>query len=345
VAVRAAVAAGAAGDPPPDTTDPIAEASMKPVTSFRAAALAVAVLVSLPLFPATAQAADAKATGPAMALPAQRSFASADDAAKALVEAMRGDDLKAVYAVLGPGSGALIFSGDKVADDALRARFVAAYDKSMRVDPEGDARATLLIGVNDYPFPYPLVRHAKGWSFDARSGAEEIVNRRIGENELAAIQVCLAYVDAQREYALADASGKGLPQYAQKILSTPGKRDGLYWETKDGEAPSPLGPIVLRAKGEGYGEGGGYHGYRYKVLTAQGKDASGGAYDYIVNGRMIGGFALVSWPLRWGVSGVMTFICNHDGVVYEKNLGPDTATIAAKMTRYNPDSTWTRAEH
>ena len=258
---------------------------------------------------------------------------------------MKSGDLKAVYAVLGPGSGKLIFTGDKVADDALRAQFVAAYDKSTKLDREGDAKATLLIGEKDYPFPYPLVKDAKGWRYDASSGAEEIINRRIGENELAAIQVCLAYVDAQREYALADQSGKGLPQYAQKILSTPGKHDGLYWATKDGEPPSPLGPIVSRAKGEGYREGGGYHGYRYRVLTGQGKDAPGGAYNYIVNGRMVGGFGLVAWPLRYGVSGVMTFICSHNGVVYQKNLGPNTEAVASKMTRYNPDSSWAKAEN
>jgi hypothetical protein len=323
----------------------LAEAPMKPAIALPLAALAALALAALPIFASDASAAEASAAKQAAALPAQRTFASPEDAAKALVEAMRGSDVKAVYAVLGPGSGRLIFTGDTVEDDALRARFVAAADKSLRLDREGDAKATLLIGEKDYPFPYPVVKGAKGWQFDAKSGAEEIVNRRIGANELSAIQVCLAYVDAQREYALGGASGKGLPQYAQRILSTPGKRDGLYWETKDGEPPSPLGPIVSGAQREGYREGGGYHGYRYRILTGQGKDARGGAYDYIVNGRMVGGFGMVAWPLRWGVSGVMTFVCNHDGIVYQKNLGPDTAAIAAKMTRFNPDSTWTKAEN
>jgi hypothetical protein len=307
--------------------------------------LLVSLAMLLPCAP-SAQAAEAKAAKQAAALPAHRSFTSPEDAAKALVESMRAGDLKGIYAVLGPGSGKLIFTGDKVADKALRDQFVAAYEKSMKLEREGDAKATLLIGEKDYPFPYPLVKGAAGWRFDAKSGAEEIINRRIGTNELAAIQVCLAYVDAQREYALADRTGNSLPQYAQKIISTKGKHDGLYWPTKAGEPQSPLGPIVSRAKSEGYSEvGGGYYGYRYRILTGQGKDAPGGAYNYVVNGKMIGGFGMVAWPVRWGVSGVMTFICNHDGVVYQKNLGADTATIAEKMTRYNPDSTWKKAEN
>jgi hypothetical protein len=291
-------------------------------------------------------AADAKAAKKSAALPAQRSFASAEDAAKALAAAMRGSDLKAVYAVLGPGSGKLIFTGDKVADAALRAQFTAAYDKSMKVDAAGDAKATLLIGDNDYPFPYPLVKGAGGWRFDARTGAEEVVNRRVGTNELAAIQVCLAYVDAQREYGLQDWDGDGLVEYAQKFMSTPGKHDGLYWPAKAGEAESPLGPLGEKARSEGYGDGGdGYHGYRYRILTSQGKEARGGAYDYIVNGNMIGGFGLVAWPARWGVSGVMTFVCNHDGVVYQKNLGSQTRTVASEMRQFNPDKTWSAVDN
>jgi hypothetical protein len=215
----------------------------------------------------------------------------------------------------------------------------------VKFDRQGDAAATLLIGPNDYPFPFPLVKTAKGWKFDAKSGAEEIVNRRVGENELAAIQTCLAFVDAQREYVLADHDGNGKLEYARRIVSSPGKRDGLYWPSAAGEPPSPLGPLAAEATRKGYDRTSrAYHGYRFKVMTAQGKAAPGGAYDYIVDGRMIGGFAFVAWPARWGVSGVMTFICNHDGVVFQKNLGKDTPSIAANMTRYNPDSTWEKAQ-
>ena len=202
------------------------------------------------------------------------------------------------------------------------------------------------MGENSYPFPFPLVKDAAGWRFDARRGANEIVNRRIGANELATIQVCLAYVDAQREFVLKDRDSNGVLEYAQKLVSTPGKHDGLYWAAKEGESPSPLGPLGLKARHEGYGkDAGAYHGYRYKILTGQGKGAPGGAYDYVVKGKMIGGFGLVAWPARWGASGVMTFVCNHEGVVYETNLGPDTGTIAAAMTRFNPDSTWKKSEN
>ncbi len=275
----------------------------------------------------------------------QRNFASPEEATKALHAAMKSGDWKQIYAVLGPGSGKLIYTGDKVADSATRTQFVEAYDKSAKFDREGNAKATLLLGQNDYPFPFPLVKGAKGWAFDSRAGAEEIVNRRIGENELAAIQVCLAYVDAQREYATRDRDNNGLLEYATKLVSTPGKHDGLYWPTKEGEPPSPFGPLATRAAGEGYGLDatggpGAYHGYHYRVLSAQGQFAQGGAYDYHVKGRMIGGFAMVAYPARWGVSGVMSFTCNHDGVVYEKNLGRDTPALAKAMTRFDPDPSW-----
>ena len=279
------------------------------------------------------------ATRPAMA---QRAFATPEDAGRALVEALESENSRAIYAVLGRGSGRFIYSGDPVQDMGMRAAVVAAYRTGVHYEMAGDAKATMLLGDKDYPFPYPLVKRAAGWQFDAKSGAEEIVNRRIGGNELAAINVCLAYVDAQREYVQRDRDSNGLLEYARKLSSTPGTQDGLYWQTREGEPPSPFGPLVARARSEGYtkGESEPYHGYFYKILTAQGKDAPGGAYDYIVDGKMIGGFALVAYPARWGVSGVMTFVCNHDGVVYEKSLGRETAAIAAKMTVYNPDATW-----
>ena len=275
----------------------------------------------------------------------QQTFAQPQEAAQALHDAMKSGDWKQIYAVLGPGSGKLIYSGDKVADAATRSEFVEAYEKSMKIERDGDTKAALLIGERDFPFPFPLVKTAQGWSFDARAGAEEIVNRRIGENELAAIQVCLAYLDAQREYVLKDRDSNGVLEYAQKLVSTPGKQDGLYWPTKEGEPASPFGPLAARAAGEGYrpdatGEPQAYHGYHYRILTAQGPAAPGGAYDYRVKGKMIGGFALIAYPARWGVSGVMSFTCSHDGTVYEKNLGRDTRQLAQAMTTFNPDATW-----
>lgn len=279
----------------------------------------------------------------------QQHYATPEDATEALVAAVRADDLRRIRAVLGPGSDDLISSGDPVADRRARERFVGAFDRHSRIELEGDVKATLTVGENDWPLPFPLLKRADGWRFDAKSGAEEILNRRIGRNELAAIQVCLAYVDAQREYALTQGNRDGLHEYARKLVSMPGKKDGLYWPTKQGQPLSPLGPLVAKAKEEGYGESENtahepYHGYRYKILTGQGRDATGGAYDYVAHGKMIGGFALVAYPARWGVSGVMTFVVNHEGVVYEKNLGEATAAIARGMTRYDPDSHWSKAQ-
>jgi hypothetical protein len=314
-------------------------------TCRTAIALALAMLAAFAPGPGTgALAADAPARkAPPKA--AQAAYATLEDAASALYEAMKTEDLKRIYSVLGPGSGALIYTGDDVDDAETRGLFVAAYDKSAKFDRQGDAAATLLIGPDDYPFPYPLVKKAQGWMFDARAGAEEIVNRRIGENELAAIQSCLAFSDAQREYVLKDRDRSGALEYARKIVSSRGKQDGLYWPTADGEPPSPLGPLAAEAGRQGYKDDSrAFHGYEFKVLTAQGKAAPGGAYNYVVNGKMIGGFAFVAWPARWGVSGVMSFICNHDGVVYQKNLGENTTAIAMKMTQYNPDSTWAKAQ-
>ena len=275
---------------------------------------------------------------------AQRIFATPEQAAAELANAIRSSDLKRIHSVLGPGSGKVIHSGDPIQDAAGRKRFLEAYETSVKIEPAGDARVTLLIGSEEFPFPFPLVKTATGWKFDSKAGAEEIVNRRIGRNERSAIQVCLAYVDAQREYATKDRDKDGLLEYAQKFVSTPGQHDGLYWETREGEAASPLGPLSTRAKEQGYVNLEPYHGYYYKILTGQGADNPGGAYSYIVRGKMIGGFALVAYPARWGASGVMTFICNHRGVVYEKNLGKDTVVIAERMTRYNPDASWKKSD-
>jgi hypothetical protein len=275
---------------------------------------------------------------------AQRIFATPEQAAAALANAIRSNDLTHIHSVLGPGSGKVIRSGDPVQDAAGRKRFLEAYETSVKIEPAGDARVTLFIGSEEFPFPFPLVKTATGWRFDSKAGAEEVLNRRIGRNERSAIQVCLAYVDAQREYATKDRDKDGLLEYAHKFISTPGEHDGLYWETREGEAASPLGPLSTRAKEQGYENLEPYHGYYYKILTAQGADNLGGAYSYIVRGQMIGGFALVAYPARWGASGVMTFICNHRAVVYEKNLGKGTVVIAERMTRYNPDATWKKTD-
>jgi hypothetical protein len=340
-AVVVAAAAAAGGDPMRKQPPSLSRTTLMKMHTLHAA-LAAALFATLS---PVAWAADAPAKQPA-AKPAavkQASFATPEDAAKALYDVMKGEDVRKIYAILGPGSGALIYTGDKVADNRTRDLFVGAYDKSVKWDKQGDDKATLLLGPNDYPFPFPLVKRASGWMFDAHAGAEEIVNRRIGENEISAIQSCLAVVDAQREYVLKDRDKNGLLEYATKFASSPGKQDGLYWPTAAGEPPSPLGPLYAEATKQGYGERPeAYHGYKFKMLTAQGKDAPGGAYNYFVNGRMIGGFGVVAWPARWGVSGVMTFICNYDGVVFQKDLGADTATIASKMTTYNPDKSWSK---
>mgnify|MGYP001044056569 FL=1 len=275
-------------------------------------------------------------------------YTSPELAAKALYDAVKSQDVMSIYRVLGPGSDKLIYTGDDVANRQMRDRFVAAYDTKFKFEPEGDAKATLILGEQESPFPFPLIKNSKGWMFDAKAGAEEIINRRIGENELFAIKSCLAYGDAQQEYAEVDRDGDGLIEYAQKFRSSEGKRDGLFWPTTEGEPLSPLGPLAAQVKSEGYSAKDArpvpLHGYYYRILTSQGKDAPGGAYDYMVRGNMIGGYALVAYPARWGASGVMTFICNHDGVAYEKSLGEKTAEIASKMTQYNPDSSWQKVE-
>jgi hypothetical protein len=275
----------------------------------------------------------------------QKMFASAEEGVKALMEAVKKNDTNAVLAILGPEAKSLIESGDQVSDRAAGERFVKFYEESNKLVKSGDTKAVLEVGKDAWPFPIPLVKESAGWRFDTQEGKEEIINRRIGRNELDVIQVCLAIVDAEREYYQRDPDGDKLLQYAQKFISTKGKRDGLYWETKPDEQPSPLGPLVAQARGEGYKGAAGkpvpYHGYYYKLLTGQGKDAPGGAYDYLVRGKMMGGFGVVAYPAQYGSSGIMTFIVNHDGVVYQKDLGAKTASVAQSMTKFNPDKTWT----
>jgi Protein of unknown function (DUF2950) len=275
---------------------------------------------------------------------AQESFKSPEAAVGALVSAAKNDWPKGVVAVLGRSGVDIVSSGDKVADKAMREKFLAAYDAKHEVKVEGDDKAVMIIGPDDFPFPIPLTRNKGAWRFDTAAGRLEILYRRVGRNELDTIQACLAYVDAQNEYAEKDRTGAGVATYAQRIVSHPGKKDGLYWPTAEGDKDvSPLGELVAEATNQGYEVGGGatpYHGYYFKVLTRQGPDAKGGALDYVVRGKMIGGFALVAYPAEYGNSGVMTFLVNHAGVVFQKDLGKRTAKIAERMTSFNPDQTW-----
>jgi hypothetical protein len=274
---------------------------------------------------------------------AQQSFKTPEEAVDALVSAAKAHDRKSVLTVLGAGAADIVSSGDEVADVSDRDRVLEAYDAKHQLVMEGADKAVLVLGNQDWPFPIPLVRKDGTWRFDTAAGREEILFRRVGRNELSAIQAILAYVDAQHEYAEKGVGGNGV--YAQRIVSRPGTKDGLYWPAQSGEDESPLGEFAASAAAEGYRAGQQripYHGYYYKVLTRQGPNASGGALDYVVRGKMIGGFALVAYPAQYDNSGVMTFLVNHQGTIYEKDLGPQTAAIAGGMTAFNPDSTWQR---
>lgn len=316
-------------------------------------ALVVAALAAA--FPMTidAQSTPAPAPAPHKAI-AQRSFATPDEAAAALADAVRAQSANDLLAVVGPASRSWLFTGDKVADRNDWNRFLAAYDEKHALDAQGDAKAILDVGNDAWPFPAPIVKRGSKWVFDTEAGHEEIVNRRVGRNELDAIQTMLAIVDAEREYAQNDPDGNGFEDYARRFASTPGKKDGLYWPENAGGGESPLGPLVAKATSQGYvaqaksADKGpkrqAYHGYYYKILTSQGKHAAGGEYDYMVGDKMLGGFAVVAWPANYRSSGVMTFLVNHDGVVYEKDLGAQTASIASHMTRFDPDATWRKAE-
>jgi len=279
---------------------------------------------------------------------AQQGYASPAAAADALAAAAKGGDQNAMLGVLGSGAKDIVSSGDDVEDASARQRFLGAYDEKHIVVDEGGKKAVVIVGKDDYPFPIPIVRKKDGsWSFDSDAGRQEIFYRRIGRNELATIQAALAYVDAQVEYADKDRDGKGRGAYAQRIVSSAGKKDGLYWPTEQGGDESPLGELVAAASKQGYQTDAGripYQGYYYKILTRQGPAAEGGPANYIVNGRMIGGFGLVAYPATYGNSGVMTFIVNHQGTVYQKDLGRNTAKVAEDMVAFNPDKTWTKVD-
>lgn len=277
----------------------------------------------------------------------QARYESQESAGEALRAAVSSGETSAMLRVLGQEARAVVESGDAVEDANTRNAFVALYDATHRWESDAETSATLLVGDDDWPFPFPLVREAEGWRFDTSNGVEEILNRRIGDNELAAIQASLAYLDAQREYYWWNPQGEPLLHYAGNLVSTDERKDGLYWDAEGDEAPSPLGALFAAARAEGYLVDAEvrpvpYYGYHFRILKAQGERAAGGAYDYVVDGLMIGGFALVAYPAEYGSTGVMTFIVNHDGVVFSKNLGPDTAKLATEMASFDPDESWKR---
>lgn len=276
----------------------------------------------------------------------QMTFATPEEAAQALVTAAKNNDAESLAAILGPGAKQLLYSGDEVQDKVRLERFTSAYSEKNELVRKGDTKVVLEVGNDAWPLPIPIMKKANIWFFDTKQAKDEILSRRIGMNELSTIQVCLAYVDAQREYASKDRNGDGVLEYAQRFASDPGKKNGLYWEAKEGEDVSPLGPFIARAKEEGYTKKSDapapFHGYYFKILKTQGKNAPRGAYDYVENGMMIGGFAMVAYPAQYGVSGIMTFIISHDGIVYEANLGKKTASISQAMKAFDPGKSWER---
>ena len=289
---------------------------------------------------------------PAVPEPAAESgpmrFETPDDAALALIEAAAAEGFDLLLAILGPDLAEMV-SGDPVADAADREWFVENARLSAQIEDETGDSALLVIGPDDWPFPIPLAKDDEGWFFDTAAGLEELLNRRIGLNEIYTLAALRAFVEAQREYAAVDPMGQGTPVFADRILSSEGKRDGLYWPTQPGEPTSPLGPLVAEAVGAGYGASPSdeaprpFHGYLYKILTAQGDQAPGGAMSYLKEGRLTQGVALLAWPARYGHSGIMTFLVNHKGMVYEQDFGEDTGALAAAIDAYNPGEGWRAA--
>jgi hypothetical protein len=276
----------------------------------------------------------------------QKTFATPTAAVDALIAANRANHIRELLAILGPEGAKLIRSGDPVADRHGRTRFVAAYDEAHNLELEGDSKEILIVGAAEWPFSIPLIREGNRWRFDTNAGADEILNRRIGRNELAVIEVCHAYVAAQREYAAKSLGVGGSSDYAQHFMSTAGQRDGLYWPVKPGEQESPLGPLIASAREAGYNPGTShasprpYYGYYFRILTQQGPNAPGDARNYVINGYMTGGFALIAYPATYGDSGIMTFIVNQDGIVYQKNLSSATTRLAREIMQYDPDGSW-----
>jgi len=275
--------------------------------------------------------------------PAQRTFSTPKEAADALVAAAETFDVPALEAILGPNGNDIIHTGEAAQDREIAKQFAdqARTKMDVSIDPKTKRRAFINVGSDRWPFPIPLVKTGTAWSFDPKAGLNEILLRRIGRDELDAIEICRGFVDAQDEYALTKHDDSHVNQYAQKIISTPGKQDGLAWQNPDGTWDGPIGENVARAIERGYSSGQPYHGYYFTVLKGQGPDAPLGQIDYVQEGAMIGGFALIAFPAQYRVTGVMTFMVSNDGVVYQKDLGPDSVEIAKKIDRFNPDKTWT----
>jgi hypothetical protein len=287
---------------------------------------------------------------PTTAETSRKTFATPEEAARALASAVKTGDDNEVLAILGPSLKDWIESGDPVADKQVREKFVAAFEQKQAVESGEPNTATLVVGSDDFPFPIPLVKSGDKWSFDPSIGKQEIIDRRVGKNELDTIQTLLAIVDAQNEYAALDPAGKGAREYARRFISSVGKRDGLYWPTTGSEPQSPLGPLAAEAALAGYrtsSQGGEasknpYHGYYFRMLTEQGQNAPGGSYPYLVNGRLIGGFAVIAWPAKYGASGYKTFMVSHDQIVYEADLGPDTAKLVGAIRSFDPGKRWSK---
>jgi hypothetical protein len=278
---------------------------------------------------------------------AQASFATPEEAATALLQALKSEDLDKLKAIFGPDAQQTLSSGDAISDRHDREVIALAMQQTWRWAPRGSKSKELLIGDEHWPFPVPLTKKANGWQFDTQAGKEEVLARRIGRNELLIIDICRAYPLVQQEYASQPHDGKPAGLYAQKIRSTPGRQDGLYWAVKPGELSSPLGDLAAEAAADGYGPDKSptspFRGYYFRILTAQGKSAPGGAGSYIVDGDMSGGFALIAYPAKYAYSGVMTFIVNQSGVVYEKDLGSETSKLASSISEYDPDKSWKMA--
>ena len=275
---------------------------------------------------------------------AKKSFSSPEAAVKALVAANKANDLTELIAILGPESRDLIYSGDEAADRTGREKFLRAYEEKNSLQEESADNMILCVGADSWPLPIPILKKGSSWMFDVRKGKQEILNRRIGRNELHVIDILNAYVDAQHEYATKDCGRSGKVEFAQRIVSAEGKRDGLFWEAQVGEQESPLGPLVAQAAREGYANPNlqPFHGYYFTILKGQGKHADGGAYSYVVKGKMILGFAIIAYPAEYGNSGVMTFMVNQEGTIYQKNLGRDTKRRAEAMKIFEPDKTWAK---
>ena len=280
--------------------------------------------------------------------PTQQAFSSPENAAEALASAWRSGDADALLLLFGPAGATLVKSGDPIGEQIARSKLASAYDEAHRIERDAEGHAVILLGKDEWPYPIPLARRGTRWRFDTKAGAQQIIDRRIGHHEAHAIRVCRAYVEAQLAYGTSHRTADGRAVFAQRLGSSPGKHDGLFWVPSAGDEESPLGPLIALADARrqdtsGAGKVIPFHGYVFRILTRQGEHAPGGARSYVDDGQMTGGFALVAFPATFGASGVMTFIVNQDGVVYQRNLGPHTAQITRHMRAYDPDERWSPA--